>query len=493
MPKLRIGFRDKVGNDSHPFGQQLPLLNYEPDSGALRLGVTGGVRSGKTAGVVVLALRNAILNAKVCPGTTLALYGPILKTLKRVLLSAVLELFPPHHPGQPPLDRMKNPKLSPAIASHDHEAQEIILYGGLRILYGTFDSARAGQGGRDQGWECGVIVLTEAQQLSRGQRQRLVSRCSEDVPYRTIILEGLAYCGTTFEEWCKAPDVQWFKFKTADNPHLPADFKDGLTIGMSSDEELMYFDGEFIPQGSRVISGYSPKIGESLVDYRLDPARETRLFWDPGFNRPFVAAAQLIEGANWRGDQWVICHEWVNSNVRTEKLAKQIKVDLEGMGAWGSLVRIACDPAGKSASSRTGLETDIKDLKAIFKVPVDWPRVQRLRIVQEGCKMVNGLFLDAEGERRILVSSHLVEQGHLADLQRKQRVGIHQSLLGYGFPDPEKRADLEEPVKDNVYDHAIDALRYAVVCWRPREQVGEVKRAPLPEAARGGGFSQYSS
>lgn len=111
----------------------------------------------------------------------------------------------------------------------------------------------------------------------------------------------------------------------------------------------------------------------------------------------------------------------------------------------GGYEAVICDIAGKQRSQETG---------ASF---VGWMRAHGynfqhagIRSVTEGINMTRGRLLNTEGVTRLWFA--------------ESAQPTIKALLNYHYAD-KPGPQGEEPVKDNIYDHAVDALRYYIT-WR---------------------------
>jgi hypothetical protein len=164
----------------------------------------------------------------------------------------------------------------------------------------------------------------------------------------------------------------------------------------------------------------------------------TSISVDPGLGNP--TCIQLIKHNRIDG-QDVVIRDHQASGMLFDDVLRMIN---EWRPACGYEAEI-CDIAGKQRSQETG---------ASF---VGWMRSNGhmfqhagIRSVTEGINMVRGRLLNTENVTRLWcaeAATHTVK-----------------ALLNYHYND-KPGPQGEEPVKDNVYDHASDALRYYVT-WR---------------------------
>ena len=153
---------------------------------------------------------------------------------------------------------------------------------------------------------------------------------------------------------------------------------------------------------------------------------------DFGFAAPFVALWIAVRG---EGDGRAL--HVVDEYVQRERTTPEHAAVLRSRG-W-PIGTIYCDPAGVQRNGHTGA-SDVAVLKdAGFVV-----RHRASRIV-EGLELIRRLLRPASGPPRLFV-----------DPRCKTLI---RSFAGYHYPN----SGGELPAKDGEHDHAIDALRYAIV------------------------------
>jgi hypothetical protein len=114
----------------------------------------------------------------------------------------------------------------------------------------------------------------------------------------------------------------------------------------------------------------------------------------------------------------------------------------------GNVIATFCDPAGAGANAVTGTSA-VRELRSLgFNM-----RYRRSGIA-EGIELIRRAIRDGSGKSRLVISPRCIR--------------LIESLSCYHYPD--KPAGKELPLKDGVYDHPIDALRYFFVNF---ERTGE--------------------
>jgi len=155
---------------------------------------------------------------------------------------------------------------------------------------------------------------------------------------------------------------------------------------------------------------------------------------DFGFVNPFVCLwIQVDEEGVVR-----VIDEYVRRRATVEEHGRRIK-ELTPC-AEERVAGTFCDPAGAAAGQITG-SSAVSELRRLG-IRVRYRR----STIQEGIELIRRAIRDGEGRSRLVVSGRCVR--------------LIEALQSYHYPEA---GSGEEPVKDGVYDHPIDALRYFFV------------------------------
>ena len=154
---------------------------------------------------------------------------------------------------------------------------------------------------------------------------------------------------------------------------------------------------------------------------------------DFGFVNPFVCLwIQEKEGILRVIDEYVRSRATID--VHAEEIKKRTPIE------EGSVAGTFCDPAGRGVNDVTGTSA-IRELRAMG-IGV---RFRRSGIL-EGIELIRRSLRAGDGKKRLIISP------------RCQR--LIEAMQCYRYPEGKGK---ELPVKDGVYDHPIDALRYFFV------------------------------
>ena len=185
---------------------------------------------------------------------------------------------------------------------------------------------------------------------------------------------------------------------------------------------------------------------------------------DFGRRRPaFLLLAEVPGIASDGGVGDVVIEELVAADILEERWLRECAAVCKSIG-----VRIRhayCDPAGRARNAQTGISS-VDALRRVFADEgvldgdVLWPSSIYERSIASGIEAVASRFRSASGVRRLFVERGLTDPVRLRGYPRSV-VGMHGSISGYVWPD---KPGKDDPVKDGVHDHFVDALRYGLVC-----------------------------
>lgn len=339
----------------------------------------------------------------------------------------------------------------------------------------------------DEGQQVDPRYWTVFQERARVIVRDIAGRDCAPVVVTSGLPVGTWWCAATL----KAGGRVW-RPKTGENAHnLASGYIARLRASMTEARARAMVDAEELAPEGQIVAEYRAALepAGSWTDWAPDYSKaRTVLALDLGVNNPHaVLLAEDVE----RG-RWVVMREWYSTgrHISIGELCRRVASDVCPRRAWrghgDARIRIddvVTDPAGAAHSAHTG-HSDL-DLLALAQ-----PDGLGIRPVVETIP-----------ERRSVVGSLnrmrvAIERGKLAFSRQMMQAGavaqdersLHKSLLAYRW-DPRGK---EEPLKDDVSDHAVDALRYG---WRrigwhdvvdEPQHVGPVHSAPVraPAALR---------
>jgi hypothetical protein len=185
-----------------------------------------------------------------------------------------------------------------------------------------------------------------------------------------------------------------------------------------------------------VFDQFDPAIHVKQVDYDANLPLSRSL--DFGFANPFVCLWIQVDN---EGVIRVI-DEYVRSRATIDIHAAELKnrtwYGLQAREIESKVIATYCDPAGAGANDVTGTSA-VRELRALG-INVRYRRSG----IAEGIELIRRAIRDGAGQSRFVVSPKCTR--------------LIEALTCYHYPDTPTGDEL--PIKDGLYDHPIDALRY---------------------------------
>jgi len=187
-----------------------------------------------------------------------------------------------------------------------------------------------------------------------------------------------------------------------------------------------------------VFDQFDPATHVQPVDY--DPNLPLYRTFDFGFVNPFVCLWIQVDGT---GVVRVI-DEYVRSRATIDVHADEIKNRTPG--GEERVAATFCDPAGAGVNDITGTSV-VRELRTLGIAT----RFRRSGIL-DGVELIRRAILSGDGKSVLVISP---------SCQR-----LIEAMRCYHYPESGSAAAAELPLKDGVYDHPIDALRYFFVNYK---------------------------
>lgn len=165
---------------------------------------------------------------------------------------------------------------------------------------------------------------------------------------------------------------------------------------------------------------------------------------DFGFTNPFVCLWIQVDG---EGVVRVI-DEYVRCRATIDVHAAELKARISG--GESRVIATFCDPAGAGANDVTGTSA-VRELRSLG-INVRY----RGSGIAEGIELIRRAICDGAGKSRFIVSPRCAR--------------LIEALNCYHYPDSRTQSEL--PLKDGVYDHPIDALRYFFINFEHTARAG---------------------
>jgi hypothetical protein len=401
--------------------------------------LAGGFGSGKTVGLGLKLLQLKSDNPGV-PGLLLAQSWRALWSITYRRLMAVVKRSLPREAWPKIIDRSGECYLDfgdgvPVFLRSAHDPA-------------TFD-------GLDVGWALG----DEARHWPRVSHETLLGRVRIKCARPQI-----AYASTPAMNWLSdefnsgVEKRQLIRAPTKENlKNLAPDYIENLRLSYSRRLQQAVVDGLFVTLEGAVYEQVDTANLSSpwFVDYdwRDHRDRKTILAVDPGFRRSAWIWVQEETPTS-----WVVVHEMMPDDTSDDACVQM--VNDSGL----PVDEIWCDPAADQTQSTFSLDTItmMREIESRSNAPIRYV-TGPFRSITYGVDKLRTLFGDPEIHQpvRIRFSKSLVQ------LEKHWKRGVVKDTGAYRYrDDKEGRAVRDEPNKDGVTDHSMDAVRnLAVGLW----------------------------
>jgi hypothetical protein len=230
--------------------------------------------------------------------------------------------------------------------------------------------------------------------------------------------------------------------------NLPADYIDQLRVTLSPEEfDAMVRAIPAAPRG-QVLTGFASREwpAGNLLDASPDDYRDHDITAAVDFGlRPAVLLLAHDAGR----DLDIVVDELQPDDVDVYELARLVRAR-----GW-RIAHAAGDPAGRARSDKDHRRS-MQILAAELGVHFRWTREPDRIAIPAGLLTLNRRLCSADGRRRLAVLRSVWDGGDHGGRS------LRRSVLGYRYPE----SGGEQPVKDGVTDHAIDAWRYWAINFR---------------------------
>lgn len=244
----------------------------------------------------------------------------------------------------------------------------------------------------------------------------------------------------TFANRTTATAWKTYHWPTWKNPLITQEDLDAAKQELSNIDFRQEYGAEFITKAGMVYDDFSEM--SIIPDDSFAPNKtihDIYLGLDFGYASATAVCFMAVERASGKVCQF---DEIYVSRHDVEQISNLIMGTLV---KWkiGMPEAIYCDPAGNAEELCAGIS------------PVDYLRGKGFNVISKGTKIAPGLslvrayVLNAYGQRRLFIT-------------RRCSMTI-KSFYGYTYKLGAHQLVLEEPLKDNVHDHMMDAIRYFFV------------------------------
>jgi hypothetical protein len=233
-------------------------------------------------------------------------------------------------------------------------------------------------------------------------------------------------CHNFKNEGFKRLDIHYSLHPLKDETWLK-EAKKGISIERWNQEQELSME----TVGNRVYEKFSEKM--HVIDWNYNPNLPVYRAIDFGYHTPVVLWIQVTSN-----DEMIIFQEWIGENNTVDELLANLKECDSIIGISEINVQMSyCDPSGCSASDKGISSVDFLESNGI-------KLSYRNSSILAGIELVREKLMDASGKIFLKVSRNC--RRVISDFR-------HYS----------KKHNSEEPQKDNVSDHTMDALRYFII------------------------------
>ena len=236
---------------------------------------------------------------------------------------------------------------------------------------------------------------------------------------------------------------QWWvgRAPTAANHHLPPGYLDSLRAGYSRRQWQQEVEAKILRPEGVVFPMFDRSI--HLVPWRYDSTISAyTMAVDWGHSHPSVLFMQTTHDGS-----VVVFDEFCEDNVPRDHLRDYITTAVKRLGR----------PPTDIGADRA-VKTENQWIMAEFpSARVHTMKSRRDQDIRTGLQIIEAALEPVDAPPRLLIAEHLA--------RKSPRRGIVRCFEGYRWAKLASGATSDRPVKCNVYDHSIDALRYAAVAF----------------------------
>jgi len=241
------------------------------------------------------------------------------------------------------------------------------------------------------------------------------------------------------------PDFFVARATSYDNPYLDRAVVDSWRAAMS----VRRYEQEILALALRPMSAIYPEFREARHVAPWSAKHHPECRWvigvDWGLNRAIALAIQVTPDG-----RWIVCDEL----VRQPESRGHFRLDLQ---RW---IEHTCGGVPFLISADRAVPEENVWLRQLYsprKAIVLSLSSKADQYVRSGIAMVQDMLAPTSGDPRLMFAANLPKSydGNVA--------GILPSMAAYRYMTDREGNPSDIPAKDNVHDHAVDALRYAVV------------------------------
>ena len=410
----------------------------------------GGVGSGKTRAMMAAAME-CLLEI---PGLRILWGRQDLKDLQLSVIDKFFEIFPSELIGK------KNMQYNwYEVKQNQGGTPSRISFSGLKDIGGLGSQ------------EFGLIVVTEAHEITYQMYAALKRRCRQENVINIIVMESeppnedhwLAEINDV-ESDLYDPDVECWDVSTYENwENLPKSYTGSLE-SMPEAWKKKYLLGKrgFIPDGKPYYRGFHYTMTNG--EYEAVQGVPLDCGWDFGFHHPAFLVTQMD-----RQDRWIILRELLGCDITIQKFCEKVKTFLNTY-----FPGMACNHYGDPACVQVNDKSEMtsKQICASHGFGMHHrPSQYRVRkeIIEKRLSTLNG------DKPQLLIDSRFCTNI------------VDGFLGGYHYPNRKQaqsfEAKQELPFKDGFYEHLMNGMEYVAVNKFSPIEIRRPKKPKKPRRA----------
>lgn len=322
-------------------------------------------------------------------------------------------------------------------AENDPSNPSKIFFNGLKDLSGLGSQ------------EFGVIVVTEAHEISEQAYRTLKRRCRQKGMPNMILLEGEPPNEGHWLTRLTDPldpdfdkDIEKWELSTYENwDNLPVAYRGSLE-GMPDAWKRKYLYGKpgFIPKGKAFYQGFKEPLHTGWFDW--NPDLPLILGWDFGFHHPAVSFHQI-------SNRWYILRELMGSRVTIKKFCGQVEAFINLNFPNAKIISYG-DPAGLQANDKSEKSSIAICQESGFPIK---------------CRP-NGPLSGYRARKEIIERKlSTIEDGKpILQVDHRCKTIVEGFLGGYHYVEENSEkavnSKYEEPFHDDYYSHLMNTMEY---------------------------------
>ena len=321
------------------------------------------------------------------------------------------------------------------IKFFNKQSKHLYLFNGSEIIFRSLDNPE-----KFKSDEFGFFYIDEASECTEEGFKFLMGRLRrKNTPERYGLLTSNPVNVTHWlYKWFvidKREDFEEFHAPTYENRvNLPENYIPGLERNYPENWVKKYLNGEwgFTEAGQPVFTNFREDLHVKTLKYITEQPMYVGL--DFGFRRPAAVFTQIDDK-----DRWIILKEYMPSNITVHDFAKKIIEITNTDFPLASRFVYYGDPACNQTSDKG--EKTSREIMSDYKIDVFTRKsspVARIEIMQRRLQSL------ADGKPSLLIN-------------RGCNFLIDAMAGGYHYKD---KGNFDEPEKDGLYEHIIDALGY---------------------------------